>query len=43
MQAEACSHSGLTSNKFCRTCVAGGTQEFKRSNEGYMSLFKVIL
>jgi hypothetical protein len=43
MQAEACSHTGLTSNKFCRTCFVGGTQEFKRSNEGYMSLFKVML
>ena len=41
MQAEQCSHSGLTSNKFCRTCHVGGTQEFKRSDEGYLSLFKV--
>ena len=41
MQAEQCSHRGLTANKFCRTCTAGGTQEFKRSEEGYLSLFEV--
>jgi hypothetical protein len=40
MQAELCSTAGLTSNYFCRTCKAGGSQEFKQSG-GYESLFKV--
>ncbi|KAF8588127.1 hypothetical protein K439DRAFT_1645660 [Ramaria rubella] len=40
MQAEECSHAGLTANKFCQTCTVGGPQVFKRSDEGYMSLFE---
>ncbi|CUA75357.1 putative membrane protein ycf78 [Rhizoctonia solani] len=40
MQAELCSGCGLSSNRFCRTCNVGGTQEFKRSIEGYPTLFK---
>ncbi len=41
MQAEQCSQAGLTANKFCRTCTVGGPQAFKRSDEGYASLFQV--
>ncbi|KAF8602668.1 hypothetical protein BDV93DRAFT_581297 [Ceratobasidium sp. AG-I] len=41
MQAEECSCGGLGSNFNCRTCGAGGTQEFKRTTEGYSSLFEV--
>ncbi|KAK1215419.1 hypothetical protein PQX77_021958 [Marasmius sp. AFHP31] len=41
MQAEECSHGGLQCNFFCRTCEVGGTQEVKRSEPGYLSLFKV--
>ena len=41
MQAEQCSQAGLTANKFCRTCTVGGPQAFKRSDEGYVSLFQV--
>jgi hypothetical protein len=41
MQAELASCGGLASNFFCRTCTAGGTQEFKRSREGFASLFTV--
>ena len=41
MQSEECSHAGLTCNHFCRTCKAGGTQEFKRSDEGFQTLFEV--
>ncbi|EIW74429.1 hypothetical protein CONPUDRAFT_160132 [Coniophora puteana RWD-64-598 SS2] len=40
MQAELCSCSGLNSNYFCRTCKCGGTQEFKRTDAGYASLFE---
>ncbi|KAG9098244.1 hypothetical protein FRC06_006616 [Ceratobasidium sp. 370] len=40
MQAEACSCGSLKSNFMCRTCHAGGTQEFKRSDEGYQSLIQ---
>jgi len=41
MQAEECSHSGLTSNKFCRTCMVGGTQVFKQSDIGFDTIFRV--
>ena len=41
MQAEQCSQADLTANKFCQTCTAGGPQVFKRSDEGYASLFQV--
>lgn len=41
MQAEECSHSGLSSNFFCRTCMVGGTKKFKVSDEGYSTLFEV--
>jgi hypothetical protein len=41
MQAEACSHGGLTCNIFCRTCHVGGTKEFKQSDDDYRSVFTV--
>jgi hypothetical protein len=41
MQAEECSHGGLTCNIFCRTCHVGGTKEFKQSDVGYRSVFTV--
>ncbi|KAL0569855.1 hypothetical protein V5O48_012107 [Marasmius crinis-equi] len=40
MQAEECSHGGLKCNFFCRMCKVGGTQEQKRSDEGFLSLFE---
>ncbi|KAK1220278.1 hypothetical protein PQX77_016965 [Marasmius sp. AFHP31] len=40
MQAEECSQAGLQCNFFCRTCEVGGTQEVKRSDTGFMSLFQ---
>lgn len=43
MQAEECSHAGLSCNYFCRTCQVGGTKEYKRSDEGYQSLFEVSI
>ncbi len=43
MQAEECSQGGLRCNKFCRTCHVGGNNEYKQSDEGYLSLFEVIL
>lgn len=41
MQAEECNHGGLKCNYFCRTCNVGGTREFKESDQGFESLFKV--
>ena len=41
MQAEMSSHAGLSCNYFCRTCHASGNKEYKATDEGYMSLFKV--
>ena len=41
MQAEECSHAGLSCNYFCRTCDVGGTKEWKTSTEGYNSIFMV--
>jgi hypothetical protein len=41
MQGEECSHGGLTCNYFCRTCKVGGTKQFKESDEGFASIFKV--
>ncbi|KAJ7460180.1 hypothetical protein FB451DRAFT_1045417, partial [Mycena latifolia] len=35
MQAELCSCAGLNTNFFCRTCQAGGTREWKQSNDGF--------
>ncbi|KAL0575645.1 hypothetical protein V5O48_006330 [Marasmius crinis-equi] len=40
MQAEECSHGGLRCNYFCRECEVGGTQAYKRSDEGFLSLFR---
>ncbi|KAJ6614498.1 hypothetical protein B0H10DRAFT_1803312 [Mycena sp. CBHHK59/15] len=40
MQAELCSCAGLNSNFFCRTCGAGGTREWKQSNEGFADILK---
>lgn len=41
MQAEMASSAGLNANHFCRTCKVGGTREFKQSDEGFETLFKV--
>lgn len=41
MQAEECSHAGLSCNYFCRTCDIGGTKEYKESEAGYNSVFMV--
>ncbi|KAG8795703.1 hypothetical protein FRC12_010940 [Ceratobasidium sp. 428] len=40
MQAEHCSSTGMNSNHFCRTCDAGGSDDFKQSFDGYKSLFE---
>ncbi|KAF8170969.1 hypothetical protein K438DRAFT_1982253 [Mycena galopus ATCC 62051] len=40
MQAELCSCAGLNSNYFCRTCNAGGTREWKQSNEGFADILQ---
>ncbi|KAJ6622345.1 hypothetical protein B0H10DRAFT_2342221 [Mycena sp. CBHHK59/15] len=39
-QVELCSCAGLSSNFFCRTCKAGGTREWKQSNEGFAEIFQ---
>ncbi|KAG1894217.1 uncharacterized protein F5891DRAFT_1131025 [Suillus fuscotomentosus] len=39
MQAEECSHAGLSCNHFCRTCDIGGTKEYKESEAGYNGIF----
>lgn len=41
MQAEECSHAGLSCNFFCHTCKAGGTKVHKQTDAGFKSLFKV--
>ncbi|KAG1792533.1 uncharacterized protein BJ212DRAFT_1451122 [Suillus subaureus] len=41
MQAKECSHAGLNCNYFCRTCDVSGTKEYKASEEGYNSIFKI--
>lgn len=41
MQAELCSCAGLSTNFFCRTCKAGGTREYKQSDEGFAQVLKV--
>lgn len=43
MQAEQCSHIGLNANEFCRCCHVGGTQEFKRSNDGFAAQIEVTV
>ncbi|KAJ7069017.1 hypothetical protein B0H15DRAFT_807270 [Mycena belliarum] len=40
MQAELCSCAGLNTNYFCRTCQAGGTREWKQSNDGFAEALK---
>ncbi|KAG8948539.1 hypothetical protein FRC03_000712 [Tulasnella sp. 419] len=40
MQVEECSQAGLNCNHFCRTCIVGGTKEYKQSENGYEELFK---
>ncbi|KAJ6632455.1 hypothetical protein B0H10DRAFT_1770681 [Mycena sp. CBHHK59/15] len=40
MQAELCSCAGLATNFFCRTCHAGGTRQWKQSNEGFTEVLK---
>ncbi|KAG1722393.1 uncharacterized protein EDB91DRAFT_1240223 [Suillus paluster] len=39
MQAEECSHAGLSCNYFCRTCDVGRTKAYKESEAGYNSIF----
>lgn len=41
MQAELCSCAGLNTNFFCRTCKAGGTREWKQSDQGFADILKV--
>lgn len=41
MQAELSNSAGLSANHFCRTCKAGGTRDYKQSNDGFATLFKV--
>ncbi len=41
--AETCSHIGLKGNYFCRRCKAGGSREYKESEEGYHQLFSVCI
>lgn len=41
MQAEECSQAGLACNHFCNKCWVGGTKKYKRSDEGYLTLFMV--
>ncbi|KZT60627.1 hypothetical protein CALCODRAFT_531479 [Calocera cornea HHB12733] len=41
LQAELCSHKGMQANKFCRRCHVGGTGAYKRTAEGYASLFEL--
>ena len=41
MQAEECSQGGLNCNHYCRTCHVGGPKEYKESEAGYVTLFKV--
>ncbi|GAB1523427.1 hypothetical protein RhiTH_006575 [Rhizoctonia solani] len=41
MQAIECSTCGLLSNFCCRTCLAGGQQKYKRSDEGFATLMRV--
>ncbi|TFY58531.1 hypothetical protein EVJ58_g6361 [Rhodofomes roseus] len=38
--AELCSHIGLGGNFFCRCCHAGGTKEFRESDEGFKTLME---
>ncbi|KAJ6578993.1 hypothetical protein B0H10DRAFT_2443555 [Mycena sp. CBHHK59/15] len=40
MQAELCSCAGLNTNFFCRTCQAGGTRDWKQSNDGFAEVLK---
>ncbi|KAG8978184.1 hypothetical protein FRB93_011349 [Tulasnella sp. JGI-2019a] len=40
MQAEECSHAGLTANHFCHTCHVGGSKKFKASDQGFQTLFE---
>lgn len=41
MQAEEADGQPLGGSNNCRTCDIGGTEETKRTEEGYMALFKV--
>lgn len=41
MQAELCSCAGLNTNHPCRTCKAGGSQEYKKTEQGFAEMLKV--
>lgn len=41
MQAEECSHGGLSCGLMCRTCKVGGTKKYMSTDEGYLELFEV--
>ena len=41
MLCECSSHVGLQGNYFCPRCKAGGSKEFKSSDDGFESLFQV--
>ena len=41
MLCECASHVGLQGNYFCPRCKAGGTKDFKSSDDGFVSLFQV--
>lgn len=41
MQAEFASSIGLRGNKPCRCCLFGGTEAFKTSVDGFLTLMEV--
>lgn len=41
MQAKVCSHGGLKCDYSCRTCKVGGITVEKKSDNGYLKIFKV--
>ena len=41
MLCECASHIGLQGNYFCPRCKAGGSKDYKSSDDGFESLFQV--